>query len=132
MRKPRYADDETLSPSYRLTRFTSNSVSMSRTCFCFGNSMQQGEVTAQIGLAGHGDFRLRGKIVFVDNLVNNLQRRRSGATMCQIPKANILPGMQASIRLMIGEPREELILPRPGAAIHERENHPFAARGRIK
>jgi RND family efflux transporter MFP subunit len=72
---------------------------------------------AFIRLGSDADFSHRGKVDFVDNRVDpKTGTVRVRATLPN-PKGEILPGMYAQIRLMMGENREELLIPRSAVSI---------------
>jgi RND family efflux transporter MFP subunit len=81
---------------------------------------QHGDVTAQVGLSGDNDLPRHGKVVFVDNSVE--PRVGTVRVRAVLPNSggDILPGMFARVRLMIGEPREELVIPK--AAVRQLNN----------
>jgi RND family efflux transporter MFP subunit len=86
--------------------------------------LQHGDVTAKLALAREADFSHTAKIAFVDNRVDLASGQIHVRAVLPNSGGDILPGMFARVRLILGEPREELALPNR-AVRRTHQNLPF-------
>jgi RND family efflux transporter MFP subunit len=79
---------------------------------------------ALVKLAVDNDFQRKGKIIFTDNRVN---ANGSLHVRAALPNhdGDILPGMFATVRLMIGERQEELLVPQVAVHLDRASNQNF-------
>jgi RND family efflux transporter MFP subunit len=75
-------------------------------------TLPQREVAVQVGLAGDNGFPRRGKVVSVDNRADPATGTVRVRASMPNPGGEILPGMFARVRLMVGVAREELLVPK--------------------
>jgi RND family efflux transporter MFP subunit len=86
--------------------------------------MHQPPDSAEVTFKGGNGETRRAKIIFVDNRVNPNGSVRFRAALPN-PKSEILPGMFATVRLMIGERREELLVPQTAVHLDRATNQNF-------